>query len=814
MKQNQIEELLSRVDFESFYRSHLKKTKKSNQGFTAICPFHDDDVRSFSVETKTNGLWKCHADTGCGGGNIFQFIQKLKGVDFAEAVEIVANFAGTSPIKSKPKSKKKPKIIDYKTMQKRAEQYHRDLPRGIRIILREERGLIDRDIDKYSIGYCKIHPKLSKAHPLFGDSFSMPVYKDKKLVNVRFHRIKKKKEFLKEGIKPEDIPPKDLPYEAGLKYPTVLYPEDQLKNDGFIITESEFDALCCKSNDLSAITRTAGAMVWPKKFNKYFKHKKVFICQDCDKAGRDGAKKIAENLSGIAKEIKVIDLGLKKREDLTDWFVTYGKSKKELLKLIKSTPVYMDPDLPGHESKEKKAIPKKELEESILDFAMSDIGNAERLVAFFGQKLAYCHEQRTWFIWSGSYWKADNMLETQNLIQRIVKQIGIAASRLGDEDDRKMWWKFCIASSNSHRIAGAITLARSDHAVAHATSDFDTNCYLLNVKNGTIDLRTGIIRPFKQSDFITKISNATYDQKAECPNWLKFLDLIMMGNQELVDFLQCAVGYSLTGSIAERVLFILYGGGDNGKTQFLNTLGELYGDYGGVCSTATLYSKRDAGGIPNDLAAQRGKRFVSATEGQEHRRLDEAAVKRVTGGDPVRARFLNKEWFDYFPEFKVWFGTNYRPIIKGTDDAIWNRIRLVPFKMKIPKEDQIKDYWRELIKELPGILNWALEGCKRWQTDGLKQPKEVQQATSEYRSDEDIAANFVKDAMITDRKAVTRTSEIYKRYQEWCKETGEYPPMKKNNLSRKLSGLGYKLNRSGGISSCCGLRVKEYETSY
>ena len=299
--------------------SEEKKTleveaKKVGKEWKARCPKHDDKVDSLSIN-KEKELYNCF---GCSfEGHLYNPTQKLTG-------------------KPKKKAWEEPIPINYKIMEKRGKEYQGDIPQGIK----EARGLTDEVIKQYGIGYCETHPEYL-GHK---KSITIPIWKDKKIVNIRYHSLIK------------DADPKILPYESGLKYATWLYPESQLDNDIVIVTEGELDALCCISQGLPAITRTCGATTWKSEFNQYFKNKTVYICQDCDQAGREGAEKIAQELVKIVEEVKIIDLGLDDGQDLTDWFITHNKSKEELQELIKKMPVYK-------KNEKEKRTPKEKVKE-------------------------------------------------------------------------------------------------------------------------------------------------------------------------------------------------------------------------------------------------------------------------------------------------------------------------------------------------------------------------------------------------------------------------------------------------------------------
>ena len=244
--------------------------------------------------------------------------------------------------------------------------------------------------------------------------------------------------------------------------------------------------------------------------------------------------------------------------------------------------------------------------------------------------------------------------------------------------------------------------------------------------------------------FITKLAPVNFEPDAACPRWLEFLSRIMDGNEQLIDFLQRAVGYALTGETSEQCLFIFYGSGANGKSTFLQTMSYVLGDYSMSTPTETLLVKR-RGAIPNDVARLKGARFVIACEADAENRLAESLIKQMTGGDTISARFLHQEWFDFEPTHKVFFGTNHKPVIKGTDYAIWRRIRLVPFEITIPEGERDKNLPEKLKAEADGILAWAVQGCLVWQQQGLGVPEEVKAATDSYREEMDILGEFLKD---------------------------------------------------------------------
>ncbi|NSW83145.1 MAG: DNA primase [Syntrophothermus sp.] len=428
----------------------------------------------------------------------------------------------------------------------------------------------------------------------------------------------------------------------------------------------------------------------------------------------------------------------------------------------------------------------------------TDLGNARRLVKLHGRDLRYCHPWGKWFVWNGQRWSKDATAEVVRRAKDVVRELYAEASREPDEDRRKALAKHALRSESENRIAAMISLAESEPGIPVLPDDLDRDPWQLNCLNGTLNLRTGELRPHKREYLITRIIPVRYDPDATCPQWEAFLNRIMDGRQELIDFLQRAAGYSLTGITDERCLFILWGSGKNGKSSFLGAMALLLGDYATRTPTETLLTKK-GDVIPNDIARLKGTRFVYASEAEEGRRLAEAQIKDLTGGDKVSARFMHAEWFDFTPEFKLWLGTNHKPVIRGTDNAIWDRIRLIPFTVRIPDSEQIPK--RELMArfkaELPGILSWAVKGCLEWQKQGLGMPEEVKTATEGYRAEMDILADFLADCCIIDKKAKTKAADLYQAYCKWCEENGEQA-IAKRTFGIRLKERGFESRRGTG----------------
>ena len=352
-----------------------------------------------------------------------------------------------------------------------------------------------------------------------------------------------------------------------------------------------------------------------------------------------------------------------------------------------------------------------------------------------------------------------------------------------DDDLRKALSKHARSSEARNRIDNMLELGKSEPGIPITVDELDDDPWAFNCTNGALDLQTGQLREHRREDLITKLAPVAYDPTAECPQFLAFLEQIMDGNQDLIRFLQRAIGYSLTGLTREQVLFLLYGLGANGKSTLLEALAMLLGDYAQQADFATFLVRRNEG-PRNDIARLRGARFVSATEAESGARMSEVLVKQLTGGDTVTARFLHQEFFDFKPEFKLWLAANHKPVIRGTDNAMWRRIKLIPFAVTIPESEQDKNLPAKLQAELSGILAWAVRGCLEWQEHGLGEPEAVKAATGEYREEMDVLGDFLAECCILELGATAKATELYRNYKSWCEQNGI------RELSQRVFGSG------------------------
>jgi putative DNA primase/helicase len=425
----------------------------------------------------------------------------------------------------------------------------------------------------------------------------------------------------------------------------------------------------------------------------------------------------------------------------------------------------------------------------------TDSTNASRLIREHGNDIRYNAAWKKWIVWNGKYWETDEsgaMVQEKALatVRNIYKEI----NKTDDHRERIEIEKFAMISESIRRREAAVKGAQYINEMNIVCDVLDRDPYLLNVKNGTINVLTGEFSGHKQNDMITKIANVEYNPKAVCPQWKSFIREIMDYKTELIEFVQTAAGWGLTGNIEEQTMFILFGSGANGKTTFLNTITYLLGDYALATPTETFMKKNNDQNT-NDIARLRGTRFVTTTEAEQGRRLSEPLIKKITGNDQMTARFLYGEFFNFTPTFKIWMATNHKPVIKGTDHGIWRRIKLIPFTTRVPEEKQDKSLERKLRDEASGILNWLLEGTERWKREGLKAPNLVLAATDEYRNEMDVIGNFIKERCIQSVNFVIRIRELYKAYVDWCDENNEHA-VSERFFSGRIKDMGFTQTRT------------------
>lgn len=452
----------------------------------------------------------------------------------------------------------------------------------------------------------------------------------------------------------------------------------------------------------------------------------------------------------------------------------------------------------GKATKQKQAL--------IKEYEMSDTGNAQRFSDKFMGNVKYSHTNKIWYYWNGKYWNKDETGEMKRLADLAIQDIKQQAfTFIEDEKKQEAYLKWAIKTAGSKPKGNMLIESQHIPGMPVGANDFDIQDDLINCENGIVNLRNGELKTHEPNSMMSKISYASYDNKSKKKpeKWLKFLDDITGGDKGLQLYLQKAVGYSLSGSTKEQCLFFCFGNGNNGKSTFLDVVTDLAGTYAMNMQAESIMVKKNTGAVNTDIARLNGARFVTVPEPEEGVRLNESLVKQMTGGDLLTARFLYGNEFQFKPEFKLWIGTNHKPIIRGTDDGIWRRVILIPFTVKIPKEKVDKNLSWKLRKELPLIMKWAVDGCILWQKEGLQKPTCIQKASDDYREEMDVLSKFISDCVeIADDNSGLKASEIYTVYQRWASENNEYEHtntrfgkefgLKFPTKEKKRDGLYYK----------------------
>lgn len=444
---------------------------------------------------------------------------------------------------------------------------------------------------------------------------------------------------------------------------------------------------------------------------------------------------------------------------------------------------------------------------------LTDAGNAREFVHLFGGVFRWVPQAGSWLSWTGIHWRADTDGVAMRTAKQVAQELFARVVTETDPDRRKRLFAHAQRTEQLPRLQALLELAKSEIGMTTALQEFDADPFVLCVKNCVVDLRSGEQRRAKSREYLSLQANAEFDAHATCPTWDRFLATVMGGDEAAVRFLQRAIGYSLTGDTSEQVLFLLHGTGANGKTTFLKAVRTLLGSYATACSTETLLTKRGDNGIPNDLARLAGARFVDAVETEDGRRLAEAQVKALTGGDPILARFLHREFFVFEPRFKLWLATNHLPQIRGDDHAIWRRIRKIPFAVTISADDRDPHLFEQLARELPGMLNWAIAGCLAWQRDGLQAPACVLAATADYRADMDRIGQWIAERCVLAAGATVQAGIAFKDYRIWSDARGEHA-LPLTAFGMRLTDRGIKKVRSGNVVyRGIGLRTEEFRTA-
>ena len=433
--------------------------------------------------------------------------------------------------------------------------------------------------------------------------------------------------------------------------------------------------------------------------------------------------------------------------------------------------------------------PKQQTEDNPLRYALSklfdnqeetrefpirsydDTGNADRFIDRYGNLYKYSYIANKFYIYDGMKWKIDDKGSIRKLIDEMIESIKdekiIHGDDVTEEEAREFFQKYYKKTRGTQ--AKKNIMNELMHRRPATPDDFDRDDMLINVANGYIDLTSRELYKHDINKMFSQITNTDYTEKMQPAVWLDFLNDIFAGDQKVIRYIQKALGYSLTGSTREQIMFILFGKGRNGKSIFVEVISEILGDYSNNMQAKSLMVKKNDN-VNTDIARLSKARFVTSSEPNEGFRFDEGLIKQLTGGDKVTARFLYAEEFEYTPKFKIWVSTNHKPIIRGTDDGIWRRLVLIPFDVQIPEEKVDKDLKYKLLREAPAILNWMAEGAYMWMQEGLAMPEKLKEAVQKYRNEMDTLGQFIEDCCKVDKNSSEKVSNLHQAYKTWSND--------------------------------------------
>jgi len=406
----------------------------------------------------------------------------------------------------------------------------------------------------------------------------------------------------------------------------------------------------------------------------------------------------------------------------------------------------------------------------------SDLSNARRFVQHCGEDFRYCSEWGKWLAWNKQRWL---ILPDDKLPMDVAGSVvdGLLDEAVQTSDTELHNW--AVQSRSIGHWRAMVAGASSDQEIAIKSDSLDANHWLLNLKNGTLDLKTGELLPHSRENLCTKMASVEYDLDASCPIWLRFLDKVMGGNADLINMLQRIIGYSLTGVITEQALFFFHGGGANGKSTFLRTVQKMLGDYAQPAPRGFLEEDHNDDHATR-LAAVNRARLIIGSEVEAGRHIAESLIKDLTGGERIAARRMREDFWYFDPTHKTIMQGNHKPKVKGTDHGFWRRLKLIPWLVTISDVERDPDLHLKLEQELPGILNWALIGCAMWQQDvdgngtGLRTSL-IDKDTELYRKEQyelqhipELLEEFCHEVLEFDDDLKLSKKALWSKYEEWC----------------------------------------------
>jgi putative DNA primase/helicase len=521
--------------------------------------------------------------------------------------------------------------------------------------------------------------------------------------------------------------------------------------------------------DIVATTNPHGAGTWRAEYSAALAEKTVFIFADNDEKGRAHAAEIAAALHGAAHEVKVIHLdGLQEKQGADDW-IDAGHDISELVIVAEEAPQWepatdATPDAPEANQTAREQFP------------LNEIGNGQRFAAGNAAEMRYCSVSENWYIHRAGRWQPDESGEAERRAKQIGQSVAAEAAREPQDDQRARLLKHAITLTKRATRETMLKDAASEPNMTITPEQFDTSQNLFNLANGTINLQTFEFYPPRAADLLTLQSPVAFDSAAQCPTWRACMAR-WIPDEPTRDYMQESFGVSLSGKVFEEFFNFLYGAGDNGKSTFLRVLEQLCGTYWHKTQAETIMQARDkrqANAPAPELLALKGARLVTVHEIDSKHTLNATLIKDLTGRDAITARGLfEKRPTTFEPQFTLWMFGNGKPRITDTSGGMWRRPRLIDFGQPIPPNERDPQLCEKLRAELPGILNWTLDGLRRVYERGLVVPEAVKTATAAYQAEQDPISDFIGDCCIVGPEFTAKASDLWEAWETWSKENGE-----------------------------------------
>lgn len=499
----------------------------------------------------------------------------------------------------------------------------------------------------------------------------------------------------------------------------------------------------------------------------------LYLWPDNDQEGRRFMGHIAASLGRLGAQTREIAWAgaTRKGDDAAD-FVARGGTSEDLMKLLsEAKPIGAPEEKPGAANTKAR---------------LTDLEIADAILADHNESLRHCGPWGKWLVWDGRRWAEDRSGRALLLASRSVAKLDAQVHRVG-------------------RINAGLALAAP--RVSILPEDLDRDGMLLNCPNGTADLRSMELRPHSRADRLTKLCPTPFDPAARAPLWDRFLERILP-DSDVRSYVQRLIGYSVTGVVRDHVLPILYGAGANGKSTFLGVLRRVVGSDYAAEAAPDILMIRSGNQHPTERADLAGKRLITSIEIEDGGRLAESLVKQLTGGDSLKVRRMREDFWSVEPTWKIFVAANHRPEVRGTDYAMWRRIRLIPFTVTIPPEEQVQDLGERLIAEAPGILAWAVAGCASWQEAGLGNPPAVLAATEEYRTEADPIGLWLAERCVKGDLCKARAGDLYQDYLAWLPGAVGGAPATQTSFGRRLTEMGFPASRDAADRWRSGIGLK------